>query len=477
MFINDMKDLNCGVSPDGKHGGFCAYIHLGWDKNGKRIRPKGHGRTEDEAIAKLEKKLQEMGYIQPDPDAPKLAIRINKFTPIPDFVREYRVNFIMEQVKLYEEYGQYVKRSSKKNERKGFTSRTAENYLYALKPFEDYFYNNTLGELNTSAINQFFRAQESKKNKAGEYLYAQTSLNRIEFAVCGMFKRAVDNDWIAENPFNSVKYLSPASRKETEKIEGLTPEELKEFLREIKEYPVIYSPIMLMLNTGVRTQEVLALKWKDIDFVNGRIHIQQAVTVKVEFDDDGKIKKRQSIVSKPKTEKSARTIGLTPEAQKILMDWKQIAPSVSKTKLGPDDFVFGYEKKPNFTYNAFRDRINDYLGRVNGDIDKMRLHRFRHTVATILASRGQEVLQVMRQLGITQENTLQRYIDQKANDQMISSNTQAISQGLSNMIGQGSTDGEKPDLQEILKQAESITDDRAKEVIKYLMKLIQDNEK
>ena len=51
MFINDMKDLNCGVSPDGKHGGFCAYIHLGWDKNGKRIRPKGHGRTEDEAIA------------------------------------------------------------------------------------------------------------------------------------------------------------------------------------------------------------------------------------------------------------------------------------------------------------------------------------------------------------------------------------------------------------------------------------------
>ena len=72
---------------------------------------------------------------------------------------------------------------------------------------------------------------------------------------------------------------------------------------------------------------------------------------------------------------------------------------------------------------------------------------------------------------------MQRYIDQKANDQMISSNTQAISQGLSNMMGQGLTDGEKPDLQEILKQAESITDDRAKEIIKYLMKLIQDNEK
>ena len=83
----------------------------------------------------------------------------------------------------------------------------------------------------------------------------------------------------------------------------------------------------------------------------------------------------------------------------------------------------------------------------------------------------------MRQLGITQENTLQRYIDQKANDQIISSNTQAISQGLSDMIGQDSSDTKKPDLQEIMKETESITDDRAKVVISYLLELVQEVKK
>lgn len=471
----DLNSLEYNIIPE--KGKFLAYVDLGKDKNGKRIRPKARGRTEDETVMNLRKKLQAMGYVEKEPDAPKLDIIINAFTSIPDFVKEYKVNFIMEQVKLYEEYGQYVKGSSSKNERTGFTSRTAENYLYSLKPFEDYFYNNTLGEIDTSAINQFFRAKEAEKNSKGEFLCSQVTLNRIEFVVRRMFKRAVDSGWIHSSPFDSVKYYPPASRKATEKVEGLSPEELKEFLRVIKEYPVIYSPIMLMLNTGMRTQEVLALKWEDVDFINHRLHIQRAVTVEVSFDGDGNIKSRQSVVSKTKTKESARTIGLTPEAQEILLNWKLIAPSVSKTKLGPDDFVFGYESKPHFTYNAFRDKINSSLSRVDGDMDKMRLHRFRHTVATILASQGQEVLQVMRQLGITQEDTLLRYIDQTANDRIISSNTQAISKGLSDMTGQELTNTKKPDLQEIIKKAETITDDTAKAVISCLLELVQEGKK
>ena len=172
----------------------------------------------------------------------------------------------------------------------------------------------------------------------------------------------------------------------TEKIEGLTPEELAEFIEIIKPYPIIYNPIMVMLNTGMRTQEVIGLKWRDIDFQNDRLFVRQAVTMAVEFDEDGKIKNRKSIVGDTKTEGSNREIGLTPEAKEILLTWREEAPSISKTKLGDDDFVFGYEKKPSFTYCAFRDRVNDYLIRQAGSIDKMRLHRFRHTVGTLLAA-------------------------------------------------------------------------------------------
>ena len=458
MYIKDIKNLECNVVPEGNK--FLAYVDLGKDENGKRIRPKVRGRSEDEAVAKLEKKLREMGFIQPSPNAPTLDIIVNQFTPVPDFVREYRVNFILERVKEGD-----------------ITSRTAENYVYSLKPFEKYFFNVPVGDITTNALNQFFKYKAVETHGKGEYIYSQVTLDRMAFVVSNMFKRAYNNGWLKYNPFDSKEYKAPKSKKETDKIDGLTPEELREFLGIIKGYPVIYCPIMLMLNTGMRTQEVLALKWKDIDINNNIISIQQAVTVEVKFDEDGKVKGRCSILAGTKTKNSSRQIGLTEEAKKILLDWRNMAPSISKTKLGNDDFVFGYERKPNFTYNAFRDKVNDYLGRVDGGADKMRLHRFRHTVGTLLAAEGREVLQIMRQLGITQEKTLQRYIDKKGNKKIIDGNAQAISEGLSDLIGHKPNSTPKPDLQEIMQKAEGVTDDTAKIVIKCLLEMVQREKK
>ena len=76
------------------------------------------------------------------------------------------------------------------------------------------------------------------------------------------------------------------------------------------------------------------------------------------------------------------------------------------------------------------------LIRQDGSIDKMRLHRFRHTVGTLLAAEGREIIQIMRQLGITQEKTLQRYIDKKGNQKIIAGNVDAISKGLFGMLNQ-----------------------------------------
>ena len=164
-------------------------------------------------------------------------------------------------------------------------------------------------------------------------MYSQVSLKRMVFVIHSMFKRTVDKKWLSDNPFEDTRYQAPASKKVTEDIEGLTAEELKEFLGIIKQYPVIYNPIMVMLNTGMRTQEAIALKWGDIDFKNNMLYVRQAATMTVEFDEEGKIKKRHSVISCPKTLGSKRDIGLTPEARDILLAWREEAPSISKTKL------------------------------------------------------------------------------------------------------------------------------------------------
>lgn len=453
MYLN-MKDLECHVNPEGK--GFLAYVDLGKDEAGRRIRPKARGRSEDEAVAKLERKLWDMGYVQAETDAPKLEMIINQFTPIPDFVREYRVNSIVSRVEDEE-----------------ITSRTAENYVYSLLPFEKFFQNVTVGAVTTAAVNQFFKAKALEKNGKGDHVYSQVTLDRIEFVVHSAFKRAYKKGWVACDPFDSEEYKKPVAKKITEKIEGLDPEELKQILEIVKGYPIIYAPISLMLNTGMRTQEVLALKWGNVDFMDNTIQVEQAVTVDVKFDEDGNIKSRRSVIGDTKTEGSERLIGLTSEAKQILLDWREVAPTISKTKLGDNDFVFGYEKKLNFTYNAFRNKVNGFLTCQPESMDKMRLHRFRHTVGTLLAAEGREVLQIMRQLGITQEKTLQRYIDKKGNKKIMDGNVQAISKGLSGMIGQESTSTENPVLQAILQEAEGVTDDKAKALISCLLGMIQ----
>lgn len=373
-------------------------------------------------------------------------------------MREYRVNSIISRVEDEE-----------------ITSRTAENYVYCLLPFEKFFNTVTVGEVTTVALNQFFKTKSMEKSNKGEYVYSQVTLDRIEFVVHSMFKRAYKKGWLSCDPFDSEDFKKPISKKETVKVEGLDPEELKQVLMVVKKYPIIHAPISLMLNTGMRMQEVLALKWSNVDLKDNTIQVEQALTVEVHFDDNGKVKERKSVIGDTKTEGSV--IGLTHEAKKIIQDWMEVAPIISKTKMGDSDFMFGYEEKSNFTYNAFRCRVNDYLARQSGDIDKMRLHRLRHTVGTLLAAEGREVLQIMRQLGITQEKTLQRYIDKKGNKKIMEGNVQAISQGLSEIVGQKvpkeSTDNDNSILQTILEQAESLSDSKTKVLISSLLKMVQ----
>ncbi len=445
MYI-DKDKLNCNVIPEGKK--FLAYVGIGTGKDRKRI--KARGATEDEAVAKLEQKLIDMGFVAPPANTPKLVMTVNKFTSIPDFVKEYRVNGVVEDV-----------------ENGIITSRAGENYIYMLDHFERYFRFATVGDITVNVLNQFFKAEAEK--------YAKSTYHKVKWIVRKMFNRAERKKWIAYNPFGADGYVAPKSKKTGIKINGLKPEELREFLRTIKEYSIIYNPIMLMLNTGMRTQEVIGLKWRDIDFRTNRLFVNRAVTIDVEFDEEGKVKSRKSIISKTKTEGSRREIGLTPEAKEILLTWKEEAPRVSMTKLGDDDFVFGYEKKPCFTYCAFRDRVNDYLTRQAGSIDKMRLHRCRHTVATLLVAQGRELLQIMQQLGITEEKTLKRYVDEPGNEKIIAENVDAISKGLSDMINRANKKAVDNDetMKLILSAAENLTDDRTKALILALAGVVQ----
>ncbi len=70
-----------------------------------------------------------------------------------------------------------------------------------------------VGDITVTAMNQFFRTMETEKKENGDYRYSQTTLDRMEFVISGMFKRAVKRKWVTFNPFDDVEYRAPESKR------------------------------------------------------------------------------------------------------------------------------------------------------------------------------------------------------------------------------------------------------------------------
>ena len=89
-----------------------------------------------------------------------------------------------------------------------------------------------------------------------------------------MFSDAAENDIIAKNPVTkSVKY---DIGKESKEARALTIEEQKKFL-EIAKNTSNYNQFAFILQTGLRTGELIGLRWSDVDFENKLIHVREAV--------------------------------------------------------------------------------------------------------------------------------------------------------------------------------------------------------
>ena len=142
------------------------------------------------------------------------------------------------------------------------------------------------------------------------------------------------------------------------------------------------------------------------------IHIEQAKTKEIKWDKHGKKISSKTVLGPTKSGSSEREIVVPDEVIAMLKEWKQIGPTISKTQVGDDDFIFGNNKNPSWTCDGFRTSVNRCLKKSQTDMDRLRLHRLRHTVATMLSNEPDaSVFHIMQLLGHTQIKTAQKYID------------------------------------------------------------------
>ena len=142
-----------------------------------------------------------------------------------------------------------------------------------------------------------------------------------------------------------------------------------------------YSAIILMIETGLRVGEALALRWQDVQLTRKRIYVRNTVVRLAN-------RKQSFVQDSVKSESSRRTVPLTPEAIRLLERLYERRKN---------EWVFTNDDGERLSYEALR-----YQTRIacqEAGIEYRGEHVFRHTFATNCYHKGIDVKILSRLLG------------------------------------------------------------------------------
>lgn len=349
---------------------WCAQIDIGVDENGKRIRKSFTAKTKSEAIAKRNE------Y--------RLAHELIEETAIK------RRNRILKQDILL---GEFLTGYLMDFKKPSVTDRTFEWYRDMAQHIIKNLGNKKLEELTAVDIQRFLNnLAETKSDK---------TIKGIQGILHQVIKYAVMQEIIPFDPFNKgVK--RPKSKVIKEKSGKALPEYVcQKIIVAIEDSRILKPMISLMLHTGIRIGELLALQWSNVDRTNMVLHIENAVTKKSVFDENMKTKSRKSIIANTKTQASQRVVPIDASMLAILDEWWVNSHDERAKSLenGNCDLIFPNKDGELRGYGGFRTQFRRMLNENGLNGYGISFHKFRHTFATYLMEQGANPRVVQELLG------------------------------------------------------------------------------
>jgi integrase len=256
---------------------------------------------------------------------------------------------------------------------------------HIIPTFGDYKLNKLTTPLIQNKVNKW--ANKANNNEPDAFIH----YDKLHALNKRILQYGVTLQVIKSNPARDVVLPRKANRDKT-KIKYLDNQELKIFLDYLDnlnqaKYRYCFEVTLykLLLATGCRINELLALDWSDIDFENSCLSITKTVN-------------RYGGLNTPKSQASIRTIDIDKATVLMLKQYRN-RQRLQGLEIGfvPDDVVFSDFIHARTNDKTLSTRLNTHFKRAG--VSKVGFHGFRHTHASLLLNAGIPYKELQHRLG------------------------------------------------------------------------------
>lgn len=282
----------------------------------------------------------------------------------------------------------------KKNELKPSSFESYES------TYRNYIKNYLIADLPINEIKSL-KVQEYY-NKMFKEKVSIHNIKKVHKLLRQFFGYTDNEGYIMKNPCSNVSLPKPKKSDAKKvistkklKFSYFNEDEIKLLKKAFKKN--MYEKVVLFaLGTGMRQGEILGLQWSDLDFENKEIHILHNLNTSAEIAEDGK-REYKTLLQEPKTENSIRIIPMTDNMCKLLK-------GINKDC----EYVFS----SNGTYMDAKNLQKVWKKTLtDNNIPYRKFHDLRHTFATMLLSRGADLVAVKELLGHSSITITEIYLD------------------------------------------------------------------
>jgi integrase/recombinase XerD len=289
----------------------------------------------------------------------------------------------------------------------GCRERTIRDYLKMWGYFIDWLNENYdiqyVGELETEVFRNYINYMKYDKKKYAGHKFidadkqgvglSDTTININLRCLRSIFNYLYREELIEVNPMEKIKLL----RQDIDLTNCLTDEEVKEIFKQpnIREYVGFrdFVAMNLLLDSGLRIQELLSLRAGDIDFQSRFITVQ-------------------SDISK---NRKPRFVPISSHVAKLLLQLIEENRQHFKT-----DRIFLSSYGEPLGANHFNKRLKYYAEKAGVTGKKVTAHVYRHTWAKNMILNGCDPFTLQKMGGWSDIRTMRRYIQMDTDEMRVS---------------------------------------------------------